>query len=62
MWVPVQVKMLNTTIICRTFPIQAPAPAGFNPSTPIMVVVAVVIPAVMVATLAVVSPIYSVGV
>ena len=59
MWVPAQVMMLNTTITCHTPPIQAPA--SFNPSTPMMVVVAVVIPAVMVATLAVVSPAYRVG-
>ena len=61
MWVPVQVMMLNTTITCHTPPVQAPAPASFNPSTPMMVVVAVVIPAVMVATLAVVSPAYRRG-
>ena len=49
--------MLNTTIICKSPAIASQAPAtGFNPSAAVMVVMAVLVPSVTIATLAVVGP------
>ena len=49
--------MLNTTIICNSPAIASQAPVtGFNPSAAVMIVMAVLVPSVTVATLVVVGP------